>query len=297
MNTIYQSKCEQALGRYDLNVEEETVQAAVEEILAKTKENDTDEVRRLLYSCVDLTSLRCTDSETTILALVERVNKLAEEQPALPHVAAICVYPVFAEIVSQTLQVDGVAIACVAGGFPSSQARAEVKVAEIALAVADGATEIDTLLPIGKYVDGDYDGAAEELVELKSTCGDAAMKVILETGCLETMTDIRRAAIIAMYAGADFVKTSTGKEATGATPQAVYVLCRAIRDYYELTGNVVGIKVAGGITTISEAIAYYTIVADVLGPQWLCPCRFRLGTSRLADRLLEDILYQEGSSE
>ncbi len=228
-----------------------------------------------------------------MLAFTDTVNRFDAAYPALPHVATICVYPCFAKIVSDTLEIDGVEIACVSGSFPSSQALIEVKVAETALAIKDGATEIDIVMPVGKFLSGDYEGVSDDINELKQTCGEAPMKVILETGCLKTASNIKKASILSMYAGADYIKTSTGKLEPAATPEAAYVMCRAIKEYYEKTGIQIGFKPAGGINSVMDALIYYTIVKEVLGEKWLTNKWFRLGTSRLANMLLSEL---EGES-
>ena len=188
---------EQALSKYDLNISDEAVKEAVKKIIAeKVHENDTLEVKKFLMGSVELTTLKTTDSEDSVLAFTEKVNQFDAEYPDLPHVATICVYPCFAKTVSESLEVDGVEIACVSGSFPSSQALIEVKVAETALAIKDGATEIDIVMPVGKFLSGDYEGVADEIQELKEVCGEHKMKVILETGCLKTAANIKRASIL-----------------------------------------------------------------------------------------------------
>lgn len=287
-------KYAEALSKYDTQVSDEQVQAVVKKIIAEcVPENDTPEVKRFLFGSIELTSLSCTDSDETIMAFTEKVNKFDEVYGDLPHVATICVYPCFAKTVSETLEVDGVEIACVSGSFPSSQALIEVKVAETALAVKDGATEIDIVMPVGKFLSGDYEGMCDDISELKNVCGKAAMKVILETGCLKTAANIKKASILAMYSGADYIKTSTGKEKVSATPEAAYVMCQAIKEYYEATGIQIGFKPAGGINSVMDAITYYTIVKEVLGEKWLTNKWFRLGTSRLANMLLSEIVGEE----
>ena len=227
------------------------------------------------------------------MAFVDRVNRFESAYPQLPHVAAVCVYPCFAEVASETLEVEGVEITCVSGSFPSSQAVIEVKVAETALALRDGATEIDIVMPVGKFLSGNYEELCDDIAELKQVCGDKAMKVILETGDLKTASNIKKASLLAMYAGADYIKTSTGKEKISATPEAAYVMCQAIKEYYEKTGIQIGFKPAGGINTVMDAIIYYTIVKEVLGEKWLTNKWFRLGTSRLANLLLSEINGEE----
>ncbi len=202
-------------------------------------------------------------------------------------------YPNFAAIVKNTLEVDGVNIACVSGGFPSSQTFIEVKVAETALAIADGADEIDIVISIGKFLSGDYEGMCEEIQELKEVCKERHLKVILETGALKSASNIKKASILSMYSGADFIKTSTGKQQPAATPEAAYVMCEAIKEYYQKTGIKIGFKPAGGINTVNDAIIYYTIVKELLGEEWLDNQLFRLGTSRLANLLLSDIKGEE----
>ena len=289
------SKIEEALGKYNLNIDDAQVKDAVKRIIAeKVPENDTMEVKKFLFGSIELTTLKTTDSEESVLAFTERVNDFDAQYPDLPHVATICVYPCFASTVSQSLEVDGVEIACVSGSFPSSQALIEVKVAETALAVKDGATEIDIVMPVGKFLSGDYEGVADDISELKNACGkDVAMKVILETGCLGTAANIKKASILSMYAGADYIKTSTGKEKISATPEAAYVMCQAIREFYDETGIQIGFKPAGGINTVMDAITYYTIVKEVLGEKWLTNKLFRMATSRLANLLLSEIVGEE----
>ena len=289
------SKYEQALSKYNVELDDAAVKAAVRDIIAnKVSENDTLEVKKFLFGSIELTTLKTEDSDTSVMAFTERVNAFDNEYPDMPHVATICVYPCFAEIVKDTLEVEGVEIACVSGSFPSSQARIEVKVAETSLAVKDGATEIDIVMPVGKFLSGDYEGMCEDISELKNACGkDVAMKVILETGDIKTASNIKKASILSMYAGADYIKTSTGKEKISATPEAAYVMCQAIKEYYDETGIQIGFKPAGGINTVMDAITDYTIVKEVLGEKWLTNKWFRLGTSRLANLLLSEIQGEE----
>ena len=289
-----QSKYEEMLKLYDTQVNDADVQAAVAQIVAeKVLQNNTHEVKKFLLGSIELTTLSTTDTEEKVLQMVEKVNQFDRDYPDLPHVAAICVYPVFTELVSNSLEVDGVAITNVSGNFPSSQARMEVKVAETQLAIADGATEIDIVMPVGKFLSEDYEGVCDDINELKQACGDVPMKVILETGDLGNGSNIMKAALLSMYAGADYIKTSTGKEKVSATPEAAYVMCQAIKAYYEKTGIQIGFKPAGGINSVMDAIAYYTIVKEVLGEKWLTNQWFRMGTSRLTNLLLSEILGKE----
>lgn len=288
------SKYDEALSKYNTDLKDEDVREAVKRIITeKVHENDTQEVKKFLFGSIELTSLKTTDSDESILAFIERVNQFDATYPAPPHVATICVYPCFAKTVSESLEVDGVEVACVSGSFPSSQALIEVKVAETMLAVKDGATEIDIVMPVGKFLSGDYEGVCDDISELKEACGGRPMKVILETGCLKTASNIKKASILAMYAGADYIKTSTGKLEPAATPEAAYVMCQAIKEYYEETGIQIGFKPAGGINSVMDAVTYYTIVKEVLGEKWLTNKWLRLGTSRLANMLLSELEGEE----
>ena len=287
------SKYDEALEKYDTSLNDKEVREAVQKIIAeKVHENDTADVKKFLFGSIELTTLKTTDSDVSVMAFTEKVNQFDQQYPDIPHVATICVYPCFAEVVKDTLEVEGVNIACVSGSFPSSQALLEVKTIETALAIKDGADEIDMVMPVGKFLQGDYEGVSDEIQEMKAVCGDHALKVILETGDLVTSSNIKKASILAMYAGADYIKTSTGKEKISATPEAAYVMCQAIKEYYDETGIQIGFKPAGGINTVMDAITYYTIVKEVLGEKWLTNKWLRLGTSRLANLLLSEI---EGS--
>lgn len=288
------SKMEQMFEQYSLDLDDEKVKAEVKALLDRhLQENNTVEVKKFLFNSVELTTLKTTDSEDSVLQFVERVNKFDDEYSELGHVATVCVYPCFAQICHDSLENDNVRIACVSGSFPSSQALLEVKVAETALAIKDGADEIDIVMPVGKFLVEDYSGVADDIAELKAVCGEHKMKVILETGCLKTASNIKKASLLAMYSGADYIKTSTGKLEPAATPEAAYVMCQAIKEYYEKTGIQIGFKPAGGMKTVEDALTYYTIVKEVLGEKWLTNEWLRLGTSSLANKLLTDILGKE----
>ncbi|GHV23022.1 deoxyribose-phosphate aldolase [Clostridia bacterium] len=280
------SKYEEALSKFNLNISDEEISRKTAGILAKADENRTPEVLRFLYSCIDLTSLGSEDSKESIWKLVETVNDFDGSRPDVGNVAAICVYPNFVETVKEALQAD-VRIASVAGGFPSSQTFIEVKVAEVSLTVADGADEIDIVLNCAEFLDNNWQEVTEEIIELKDACREAHLKVILETGLLKTAANIKKAAVLAMYSGADFIKTSTGKVYPGASPEAVYVMCDAIREYRQRHNQKVGIKVSGGVRTAEEAVIYYTLVKEILGEEWLTPEYFRIGASSLAGNLLQ----------
>lgn len=273
---------------------DDQVKAAVDKIIAEHfDENNTAEVKKFLFNTIDLTTLKSTDSPQSVAKFVERVNDFDNEYPQLKNVAAICVYPNFAQIVRTVLDVTDVEIACVSGGFPSSQTFLETKVAETALAIADGADEIDIVINLGSFFDGDWEDLSDEIQEIKHSCHGNRLKVILETGALKTAKNIKAASVLAMYSGADFLKTSTGKEYPGASLEAAYVMALCIKEYYEKTGTMVGFKASGGVSTTNEAIKYYTIIKEVLGEQWLTNEYFRIGASRLANNLLSDILGEE----
>ena len=294
MNDTPQDKYLTALAKYDTQLNDADVQVQVAALIEKkAPENNTEEVKKFLFNCIDLTTLNTTDSDESVMRFTEKVNRFDDEFPDLKNVAAICVYPNFAQVVKDTLEVEGINIACVSGGFPSSQTFTEVKIAETAMALADGADEIDIVIPVGAFLSGDYETMCEEIMELKETCKEHHLKVILETGALKTASNIKKASILSMYSGADFIKTSTGKQQPAATPEAAYVMCQAIKEYYEQTGNKVGFKPAGGINTVNDALIYYTIVKEVLGKEWLSNELFRLGTSRLANLLLSEIKGEE----
>lgn len=293
-NEMTQNKYKATLAKYNTNLNDKDVAAQVAAIIdAKVADNNNLDVKKFLFNCIDLTTLNTTDSDESVMKFTQNVNRFEESYPDLKNVAAICVYPCFAEIVRDTLEVEGVNIACVSAGFPSSQTFTEVKVAETAMAIMDGADEIDIVISVGKFLSGDYETMCDEIAEIKATCKEKHLKVILETGALQTVENIKKASILSMYAGADFIKTSTGKQQPAATPEAAFVMCQAIKEYYEQTGIKVGFKPAGGINCVNDALVYYSIVKEVLGEEWLTNKLFRLGTSRLANLLLSEIVGEE----
>ena len=286
-----QSKYSQAFAKFNLHLHDEIVQEETKKIIDNHfEENKTTDVREFLLGTIEITSLKVTDNEDSILQLVEKINHFTNDNPALPHPAGICVYPRFVSIVSNSLEADDMEISTVCGGFPSAQTFPEIKTIETALAIKDGATEIDTVMPVGFFLAEDYDTVYNEIDEIKLSCGqETPLKVILEVGALQTAVNVKKAAILAIYSGADYIKTSTGKIEPGATPAAVYVMCETIKEYYNLTGTRIGIKIAGGVRTTDDAIKYYTIVKEVLGMEWLDKNLFRIGASGLANNLLSDI--------
>lgn len=284
------SHIEEALGKYNLEISDEEVKEAVKKIIAeKVHENDTPEVKRFMFGSIELTTLTTMDSYESVLQLVEKVNQFDNEYPQMPHVATVVTYPRFTRLVSESLEVEGVIPTCVSGAFPTSQALIEVKTVETGLAVRDGAGNVDIVMHVGQFLSGDYETVCDEIQQQKEACGDVPMKVILETGDLGSCANIKKASLLSMYSGADYIKTSTGKEKISATPEAVYVMCQAIKEYYDQTGIQVGLKPAGGINSVMDALIYYTIVKEVLGEKWLTNELFRLGTSRLANLLLSEL--------
>lgn len=293
-DSLHLNRYQEAFNQFDTHIHDEDVHAAVCRLLEEKKaQYDTPEVKKQLLGAVELTTLKVTDSQESVLKFTEKVNAFADAHPELPHLATICVYPNFAKIVSESLEADQVEVACVSGGFPSSQTFLEVKTIETALAVHDGATEIDMVLNVGAFLSGDYETCADEIAEIKSAAAEAPLKVILETGALQTAENIKKASILSIYAGADFIKTSTGKIEPAATPEAALVMCQTIREYYKLTGTKIGFKAAGGINTVSDAVGYYTIVREILGEEWIKEGLFRIGTSRLANLLVSEILGED----
>ena len=287
-------KYNEAITKSTVITDDAAVAADVQKIISEHfEENNNLDVYKLLFNTIDLTTLNATDSPQSVAKFTERVNDFDEEYPMLRNVASICVYPNFAPVVRTVLDVTGVKVCCVSGGFPSSQTFNEVKIAETALAVEGGADEIDIVLNVGNYLDGDYQEVCDEIAELKEACREARLKVILETGALKTAENIRNASILSMYSGADFIKTSTGKEYPGASHFAAYVMMHAIKEYYEQTGRMVGFKPAGGVRTPQDAVGYYCLAKEILGEKWLTNEYFRIGASGLANNLLTAIFGTE----
>lgn len=275
-------KYHEAFARFEVSQPDATVSRIVNDILEKhSKENFTPDVLKLIHGCIDLTSLTSMDTKESIWKMVDQVNDYEGTRPDVPNVAAICTYPTFVETVKQALVAQDVKIASVAAGFPASQTFPEIKVAETAMAVMQGADEIDVVINLGYFMEDNYQELSEELQEIKDSCREAHLKVILETGALTTVENIRKAAILAVYCGADFIKTSTGKGYPGATPEAVYTMCQVVKEYHSIVGKQVGIKVSGGVRTAEEAVNYYTILKEVLGNEWLNKGLFRIGASSL----------------
>ena len=278
-------------AQYNTSVNTQKILEKVEKLALHKDGMKDSALMHHIFSLIDLTSLNSTDSDTLISTLTGKVNKLHERFPEFPNVAAICVYPPFVPVVRKTLQDDKVKIASVAGSFPSSQTFLDIKLAEVERVISEGADEIDVVISLGKFLEGRYEIVSDELKEIKKVARSKTFKVIIESGNIRELSLIKTASFLALEAGADFIKTSTGKLEVGAKPEAVYVMCEAIKEYSNKSGRIAGIKPAGGISEISSAVHYFLIVNDVLGNDWLQPERFRIGTSKLANLLLGESYF------
>lgn len=276
--------------KFSISVDANEVEKNLLAIKEKAKLREKDiEILKTCFSLIDLTTLNSTDGEERGKLFADKVSGFSKQFPGMKNVAAICVYPSLITAVKENLTVENVKIASVAASFPSSQTFIDIKLSECQMALEVGADELDVVISLGPFLEGDYFTVFSELQQLKEITEDAHLKVILETGALKTLDDIKLASFLAMEAGADFIKTSTGKMEPAATPEAMYVMCEAIKEFKEKTGKKVGIKPAGGVATSYDAALYYTIVEQILGKEWLNPEWFRLGASRLANNLLTDI--------
>ena len=288
--TVPPDKYEAAIKASQVETDNDKVSDQVHRLVDEHwQENMNRDVYEFLLNCVDLTTLSTTDSERSIAAFTQKVNKYQAKYPDFKNVASICVYSNFAEVVRGNLEVSDVGIAVCSASFPSSQAHIETKVAETALAIQDGADEVHVVINMGYFLDGAYEELCDEIAELKATIGNHPLKVILETGALKSAENIKRASILAMYSGADFIKTSTGKIYPGASLEAAYVMCQCIKEYYQKHSIMVGFKASGGIRTTEDAVKYYTIVKEVLGDHWLDNEYFRIGASSLANDLFQSM--------
>jgi deoxyribose-phosphate aldolase len=277
------------LSDFDLSVDPEEVGNLLAKATEAVPTEGTEDLLQKIFGLIDLTTLSEQDNTHNVAELCQKVNQLGELYASLPSVAAICVYPELVGVVKEKLESPLVSIASVGGGFPASQTFTNIKVMEIEQAIEQGAEEIDMVMPVGKFLMDDLEYVDYEINVIKQRMGTVHLKVILETGSLNDYALIRKASLLTIGAGADFIKTSTGKVAPGATPEAMVVMCCAIRDYYNRTGKKIGIKPAGGISDPQTALLYYTIVKEILGPEWLNNERFRIGASRLANRILAQI--------
>ena len=272
--------------KYDLSVNIKEISDRLENISRRSGNMRDKELFKKIFSLIDLTSLDVSDTEEKILGMVDKVNKLPAKFSEIPNVAALCVYPVFVPIIKANLNAKNVKIASVAASFPSSQTYTDIKIREVERVIQEGANEVDIVMPVGKFLEGKHDAIFQEIKKIKEVIGEAHLKVILETGVLKEPEKIKHASYLCLEAGADFIKTSTGKTEIGATPMAVYIMCEAIKEFHIQTGKAAGIKPAGGISDADTAIRYYLIVNEVLGNDWIKPDLFRLGASRLANTLL-----------
>lgn len=246
----------------------------------------------LCLSCMDLTTLNTTDTKARVESFAEKVNAFGDHFPQYMPPAAICVYPKWCGTVKRTLKVPGVKVAAVAGGFPNSQTFSQVKLLECRMAVEEGADELDIVLPLNLFLAGETAAASDEIAAIKEVAGERHLKVILETGALGSVEKIQEASLLAMEAGADFIKTSTGKQEPAATPAAAIAMCGSIKEYYDRTGKKIGFKPAGGISSAKDAASYLAVVDTILGKEWLNPNLFRIGASRLANNILSELEQQ-----
>jgi deoxyribose-phosphate aldolase len=284
-------------AKYGYAPEKEAIARHLELIASGLDQVVSNEVLKECFSIMDLTTLSPKDTPASVKKLVEKVNSFAADYPTYPLPASVCVYPNFASVVRKTRKNPKLHVTTVAGCFPSSQSFLEVKLREIELAVRDGADEIDIVLALNSFLEGDYDTAGKEILASREIIDQTAaelgrpvvLKVILETGLLVTPELIADASFLAMENGADFIKTSTGKVEVNATPMAAYVMCQCIKKFYEQTGRKVGFKAAGGISSAMDAVSYYSIVSTILGKDWLNKDLFRFGVSRLANQLLSAV--------
>ena len=279
------------LKEYTAAPSETQVAEEVAHLKSAAKGNENIDVYKFCYSTIDLTTLSCNDSEESVTKFAKRAVEFYNAYPDIPNVASICVYPSFVETVGLAVDGSPMRITSVAGGFPASQTFLEVKMLEVAMAVENGADEVDIVMNVGKMLTGEYDEAANEVEVLRQEAGEETiLKVIIESGALKTPDLIRKASLLSMFAGADFVKTSTGKIDVAATPEAAVVMCHAIKDYYEKTGRKVGFKAAGGVRTAEDAALYYTIVKEILGEEWITTDLFRIGASSAANNIISSIV-------
>ena len=291
---VNQNKYLTAINGSNVIEDDAKVKAEVAKIIEEhAAENNTPEVQEFLLNTVDLTTLSTTDSERSVAAFTQKVNEYWRNYPDRKNVAGVCVYSNFAQVVRANLEVSDVDVVVCSASFPASQAHLETKIAETALAVADGADEVDIVINMGYFLDEAYEELCDEISEIKHACHGRLLKVILETGCLETAANIKKASILAMYSGADFIKTSTGKIYPGASLEAAYVMCQCIKEYYEKHGTMIGFKAAGGLRSTEDAVKYYTIVKEVLGEKWLDNRYFRIGASSLANALFQSFTGED----
>lgn len=286
---MMKSKFQEAFDAFSIPNEEQ-VKVEIKKLIDQYYDTlNNREVINFLHNCIDLTSLSSEDNEDQIYHFTQQVNKLDDENPSIKPVASICVYPNFVKMVKDNLTAEDVNVCAVSGGFPSSQTFMEVKVAETSLALQDGADEIDIVLHIGNFLSGDYQAVCDEIEELRDVTKGRVLKVILETGALQKLDNIQRASILALFSGADFIKTSTGKGYPGASLEAAYVMATVLKEYHVKYGKKCGLKVSGGVRTTEEALQYLCIVRGVLGEEWMTNKLFRIGASSLENDILKSL--------
>lgn len=273
------------------NYNQEDISFRVNEIIEKGAiQLNRNKLLASLLGLIDLTTLGGDDTDQKVKDLCAKAVSFENQEFGIPNVAAVCVYPVFASLVSESLKNTDIKTACVAGAFPSGQSPLSIRLEEVRYAVENGADEIDMVISRGKLLENDFDYITKEVSEIKKACGDAHLKVILETGELKSVENIRKASELAILAGADFIKTSTGKVSPAATLESTLIMLDTISDYYKATGKMIGIKPAGGISEPDDAISYYLLVSDVLGNKWLNKDYFRIGASRLTNNVYNELI-------
>jgi len=275
----------------EYHIDEQEVKTRLSQILNQDFENlNRKDALRIILSVIDLTTLEGSDTNKKIKDVCFQARRFKVNGADIPNVAAVCFYPPFAALAKSQLKNTGINVACVAGAFPSGQAPLDVRIAEVRYAVEQGADEIDMVISRGRFLEGDFQYVYNEVEAIKEACGKAHLKVILETGELENLSNIRKASDIAIAAGADFIKTSTGKIPQAATLEAFIVMLDAIKEHYDKTGKMIGIKPAGGIRDAAEALKYLLVLDKVLGKKWMNNTWFRIGASSLANNVLEELL-------
>jgi deoxyribose-phosphate aldolase len=275
----------------DYQIDEQEIKNRLDNILSQDFESlNRKDALRIILNVIDLTTLEGSDTNQKIKDMCYQARRFKVNGPDIPNVAAVCFYPPFAALAKSQLKETGIHVACVAGAFPSGQAPLDVRVAEVRYAAEQGADEIDMVISRGRFLEGDFQYIYDEVAAIKEACGKAHLKVILETGELKTSSNIRKASDIAIAAGADFIKTSTGKIPQAATLEAFIVMLDAIKEHYEKTGKMIGVKPAGGIRDAAEALKYLLVLEKVLGEKWMNNTWFRIGASSLANNVLEELL-------
>ncbi len=285
------------LSSYNTKVDEAKVKLTIEKIVKESEKLYNIENLKKVFSYIDLTTLSTTDTQARGKMFADNVSNFSKQFPDMPNVAAICVYPSLIKTVRENLKPKGVNLASVVGGFPSSQTFIDVKTVETSFAFKYGATEADMVISVGEFLSGNYEQVYDEVVQIKDSCGKGHLKVILETGALKTLSNIKIASILAMEGGGDFVKTSTGKMEPAATLEAIYVMAEAVKEFYDKTGKKIGLKPAGGISDSKTALKYISVIKHILGEEWLSPELFRIGASSLANKVLTDINSLKGKEE